>query len=428
MSEMGRRACYYLVGSAGFPNYGDELIAATWLRHLAEVAPAADVWVDCPEPGSARLLLDGLHNRVRFVDTLWRLCQAAPVNEPWSVASWVQRAIHDPGLAARWVAGIELLARADIVHLIGGGYVTALWPNHIGLLAGAAAAVQRSGGRAVMTGQGLHPAATGATPLLRSLIERFDIVDVRDELSAETAGSQPDITMTCDDVFLRLGAGARDLVDPARCVPEYMVCAQSDAGEISAPRLAALVLDTLRSWRARPEQVGIVEGIPGMDREVYALVEHELPGARFYPFSALWEKGLPVGPHQRWITTRFHFHLLAAAAGASGLALSVHPQYYTNKHRSLIALGSGWQLLDPFRPAEPAAMPADGGFHPQVLHRCATGKADLARVIYPSPPAPATRSFDAPREPALDTSTAPPAVPGAARRPRASWNRLIRRA
>src|SRR3712207_1198485 len=104
--------------------------------------------------------------------------------------------------------------------------------------------------------------------------------------------------------------------------------------------------------------------------------------------------------------TRFHFHLPAGAAGASGLGLSVHPQYYTNKHRSLIALGSGWQLLDPFCHAEPAEMSEDGGFHPQVLHRCATRKADLARIIYPSPPAPATRSFDASREPALDTSPA----------------------
>ncbi|HEU0087777.1 MAG TPA: polysaccharide pyruvyl transferase family protein, partial [Pseudonocardiaceae bacterium] len=136
------RPCYYLVGATGYPNYGDELIARGWLRYLARHAPDADVWLDCHSPGPARTLLDGVHPRVRFVDTLWRLCWEAPAGDPadpWEVSAWVQRAVHDPGLAPRWVAGIELLARADVVHVIGGGYVNALWPRHVGLLAGAVA-------------------------------------------------------------------------------------------------------------------------------------------------------------------------------------------------------------------------------------------------------------------------------------------------
>lgn len=327
MTPAGGRACYYLVGSTGVPNYGDELVAATWLRHLAEVAPEADVWLDCQEPGSAQVLLDGLHPRARFVDTLWQLCRLAPSAEPWQVASWVQRAIRDPGLAPRRVAGIEMLVRADVVHLIGGGDITAMWPGLVGVLAGAAAATRRSGGHAVMTGQGLYPPVPGTSPLLRSLVEQFDIVDVRDEPSAEVAGCRSTTRLTCDDVFLRLGAGVLDLVDGAGPVPEYMVCAQSDASDVDTPRLAAHILHTLRSWQAEPEQVGVIEGIPGADREVYSLIEHELPGARFYPFNKLWTDGLPLGPHQWWISTRFHFHLLAAAAGAGGLAPSVHPEY-----------------------------------------------------------------------------------------------------
>ncbi|MDN5748253.1 MAG: polysaccharide pyruvyl transferase family protein [Pseudonocardia sp.] len=409
--------CYYLVGSTGFPNYGDELIAATWLRHLARVAPDADVWLDCTEPSNARLLLDGLHPRVRFVDTLWRLCRDAPSDDPWEVAAWVERAVHDPGLAARWVAGIELLARADVVHLIGGGYVTALWPRRIGLLAGAVAAARRSGGRAVMTGQGFHPAARDTVPLLRALVERFDLVDVRDERSAELAGAAAE--MTCDDVFLRLAAGAADLVDHAGPVPEYMVCAQADAGELSRQRLAGTVLDTLRAWGAAPDRVGFVEGIPALDREVFALVEHELPGVRFYPFHELWRDGLPIAPHQRWLSTRFHLHLLAAAAGASGVALSVHPEYYTAKHRSLIDLGSGWRLLDPATARDEIEAPAGGGFPAQVLRRCAARKADVASALYPPSSVPATPPFDSAGLPLG-------AGPGAARRPHELWARLVR--
>ncbi len=136
----------YLVGTSGFPNYGDELITATWLRYLATVAPEADVWVDCASPGPATVLLGDLHPRVKFVDTLWRLCWEAPSDEPWEVAAWVQHAVEFPGHAPRWVQAIELLHRADIVHIIGGGYVNAIWPRHVGLVAGAAAAARRSGG------------------------------------------------------------------------------------------------------------------------------------------------------------------------------------------------------------------------------------------------------------------------------------------
>jgi hypothetical protein len=392
MATAGAR-CYYLVGSTGFPNYGDELVAATWLRHLARVAPDADVWLDCQEPSNARLLLDGLH-------------------------PWVQRAVDDPGLAARWVAGIELLGRADVVHLIGGGYVTALWPRQIGLLAGAAAAARRSGGRAVMTGQGFHPPAPGTVPLLRALVERFDLVDVRDERSAEIAGTGSPVEMTCDDVFLRLAKGAGDLVDRSAPVPDYLVCAQADAGEFSRQRLAGRILATLRAWDADPERIGFVEGIPGMDREVFALIEHELPGVRFYPFHALWRDGLPLAAHQKWLSTRFHLHLLAAAAGASGVALSVHREYYTGKHRSLIELGSGWRLTDPVTSPEAVEAPSGGGFPATILRSCAARKADVARAVYPPASAAAAPPLDG-------TSSPRKAGPGAARRSRELWSRLV---
>ena len=154
----------YLVATTGHPNYGDELIAATWLKHLATVAPHSEIWVDCPNPGPSEVLLGHLHPRVRFTDTLWRLCWAAPSDGPWEVCSFVQHAINNAGLAPRWVAGIELVARADLVHIVGGGYINSIWPRHTGLMAGAIAAVRRSGGRAVMTGQGLWPVADDVRP------------------------------------------------------------------------------------------------------------------------------------------------------------------------------------------------------------------------------------------------------------------------
>ncbi|GAA4702967.1 hypothetical protein GCM10023215_47890 [Pseudonocardia yuanmonensis] len=368
-----RRPLYHLVGTAGFPNYGDELIAAGWLRHLARTAPEADVWLDCPSPGTAATLLDGLHPRARFTDTVWRLCRAAPEGGPWETAAWVRRAVADPGLAPRWVAGVELLRRADVVHVIGGGYVNGIWPRHAGVLAAAVAGTDQSGGRAVATGQGLTPEADGAGPLLRSLLERFALVEVRDEASARLL-DRPN-TLGLDDAFLPTAA-----VPPTDDAPRVVLCLQSDLSDRPAEALATFVLGALRRWRVDPQEVAVVEGIPGQDRVVYALLEHQLPGARFVPFDRVWGDGLPVAADQTWISTRFHPHLVAAAVGAGGLAVGLNGDYYPTKHRSLTALGSGWDLVTDLD-ATPGR-PGPGGFPPDVVAGLRERKAALADRVY----------------------------------------------
>lgn len=367
----------YLVGTTGFPNYGDELIAAAWLRYLAEAAPDTDVWLDCPSPGPAGVLLDGIHPRARFTDTFWRLCWEAPGDGPWETAAWVRRAMHHPGMACRWVAGIELAARARIVHVIGGGYVNRIWPRHYGLLAAAVGAVERSGGRAVMTGQGLFPAAEDAAPLVRELAARFELADVRDEPSERLLGDVTATGRTGDDLLLGIGPHLYRPAEDER--PEVMLCLQSDLLEIPRPALASFVTGTMRAWGVTGDRIGVVEGIPGVDRAIYDLVEPYLPGMRFYPFSDIWAHGLPAGPEQVWLSTRFHPHLLAAAAGASGVAVPVNPDYYATKHRSLTGAGSGWTLAE--APAVPER-PAGGGFDPAALAALREGKAALAAKIY----------------------------------------------
>lgn len=365
----------YLVATTGHPNYGDELIAATWLKYLAEVAPHSEVWVDCPNPGPSEVLLGHLHPHARFTDTLWRLSWEAPSDEPWEVASFVQHAMINPGLAPHWVAGIELAASADLVHVIGGGFINGIWPRHFGLLAGAVAAVRRSGGRAVMTGQGLWPVPDEARPLLRNLASQFELIDVRDEPSAELLSSAGQLTATGDDMFFGIEPGQYRTDD----LREVMVCLQSDLLDVTVPAMAGFLLDTLRAWDVRPEQVGIVEGIPRVDREVFALVEHDLPGARFYAFSEIMETGLPAAAGQRWLSSRFHMHLMAAAAGAHGVAVSINSGYYTNKHRSLIERGSGWGISEGL---QIPPQPTEGGFDAETLKALQDAKSKLAWSMY----------------------------------------------
>lgn len=229
-----------------------------------------------------------------------------------------------------------------------------------------------------MTGQGLVPFPPGAIDLLRSLADHFDVLDVRDAPSAEVLNRG---TNTCDDVFLELPAPA-----PARQAREFVVCLQSDIGTAAPGALAARLLDLLRVWGVSPGQLAIVEGIPRVDRTVPALLESEVDGAEFHPFREVWRRGLPVAPGQTWISSRYHMHLLAAAAGATGLALSVSGEYYTPKHRGLIDLGSGWTFSDAADTASPTR-PDGGGFPAHVLRRCRDLKRSVAEAVYGTPTA-----------------------------------------
>jgi polysaccharide pyruvyl transferase WcaK-like protein len=370
---------YYLIGTSGHPNYGDELITAMWLRYLAHHRPDVEVYVDCPAPGQAALLLGDLHPKARFVDTVYRLCWEAPSENPRELASWVQAAVHNAGMVPRWVTGVEALVKASTVHVIGGGYINSMWPRHVGLLAAAATAAQISGGQAIATGQGLTPASDAAAAVIQSLAHLFSVFDVRDQPSAQLLGDLA--TLSCDDAFLCYGPRWLDHRPGAR---EFMLCLQSDLLDLNRADLASTVSSTLHAWGVRGGQLGVVEGIPRVDREVYALLEFEFPGARFYPFTEIWRHGLPAAAGQTWISTRFHPHLMAAAAGAHGVAISVNPDYYATKHHSLTELGSAWSFSDGITPF---ARPRQGGYAAQQVQELVARKQEVATRCYRLPTA-----------------------------------------
>ncbi|GAV38850.1 polysaccharide pyruvyl transferase family protein [Streptomyces acidiscabies] len=356
---------HYLVCPAGIPNYGDEVIAATWLRHLAGTAPATDVVVDCLYPETAAAHLDGIHPRARFTNTLWNLCLSLwPEDDPAVVCAWVTDAVRDPGLAD--------LYGAQVIHLAGGGYLNAIWPYFAGLPAGIVTVAEASGARTAATGQGLWPPADDSG-LTRSFLDRFDVVDVRDAASAEFAGLAPQDAY-CDDVFLGMGP---QLLRTEGEMPEVMVSVQSLLADNSPEDTARYVAEVLRSWDAT--DVGLLECSPEKDRDVLDAVEKEVPGVRRYGLDDVLANGLPARAGQRWLGTRFHPHLVAAAAGAYGVGLVVGDGYYGTKHQSLIDAGSGWGLV---RVPEIPPPPDSGGFSGDRLAELRAAKLAVAERVY----------------------------------------------
>jgi hypothetical protein len=362
------------VSSAGLPNYGDELIVAQWLRYLKVRAPEAEVFVDAPSPGSAEVLLGHLHPRVRFVDTLFQVCWAAASEDPWEVAHFAAEATRHPGVVPSRAAGVDLLHTVDVFHLVGGGYLTALWPRYVALISAGQVLVEDFGVRAATSGLGLIPsAASGA--LLDRLTRDYAVVDVRDTESRKLLTGD-NVSETGDDVFLDIAPHLYDRRDTR----EVMLCLQSDLVDAGVGALAEMAMSAMAQWGVDGSQVGYVEAIPGADRRVFDLIEPLAPEIRFYPFTEIWREGLPARRGQRWLTTRFHPHLLAAAVGASGLAVSVKPGYYDVKHESLISRGSRWDLAEAGAPVAPIGTGA--GFFDSEVDSLVQTKQELAERIY----------------------------------------------
>ena len=372
----------YLIGPSGNPNFGDEFIAAAWLKFLAKARPGTDVWLDCPQPGLAQVLFEGLHPRLRVTNTLWRLVHETAGLAPDAAAETIRARVTGLG-SPLYDLGLLKLREAETLHLIGGGFVNDTWPAHAGLVVAMQAVREMTGARLVATGQGLMPVLS--EPPTESLFADFSHAASRDEAGALAYG----ILHELDDAFL----GVSDEIGRNPAEPGLYVCIQSDTVDPERfDKAVELARSAVQDAAARGTTAYYVEAIPGRDRLAYESLADLIPEERFIPFVRIWSEGLPLSAGQTWVTSRFHFHLLAAAAGGGGTAVGMKKGYYDVKHQSVAALGSGWTLAlgeDGDEGGRDAEQPTAPG-QPNRLHRSLPAlverKLDEARSIYPPLP------------------------------------------
>ena len=377
-SAIASNKAYYLVCEPGYPNYGDELIVGEWLKYLAAKHPDVPVYVDCSRPGPASAILRHIHPHLQVVDTLSRLVhensfadveQIADI-DIMGVSKFVNDALEHDGVAARYTAGIEIL-RNEVrsVHFLGGGYMNSMWPLHLARLS-LAQWCRNHGIPVIATGLGLMPLQDDALRFARAQGASFTRFTVRDEETYHAlTGSQtsqigskaandtdalassnlealrrsvdfkPTIGLGPDDSFVN---ALSDCYADPNGLPDTMVCIQSDLVE-DPERLYRHVLDVLKSWGVtRDRPIGVVECMPYVDYPIVTALQSEGYRVAFFPLDNLLRRGLPARPGQRWLTTRFHPHLLAAAKGCSGSFISVSEEYYGVKHHAVLRMGSRW--------------------------------------------------------------------------------------
>lgn len=334
----------YLVSMAGFPNYGDEVIAAAWLRYLAKARPHSEVWLDSRYPGSAAALFSGLHPNLRTTDAIFRAIDDSLHGSGRHIEDLVQN-LGTP----LYDLQMHKLREAGTIHLIGGGFLNSIWPENLLVVRAMRAAADVSGARLIATGQGLLPDAG-------ERLAGFTHVSVRDAGSADLLGTSVGV----DDAFLMdtISDGAvpgDHCGSPAPGQPtEVVLCVQNDAQDDGVfERNLEVAREAVRRSGVPRERVRYVEAIPGNDFAGFDALRDVVSEGGFVPFSALWRDGFTMGPHQVWVSTRFHHHLIAAAHGARGIALVGKAGYYDVKHGSVAALGSNWVLAS----GDPADLP-----------------------------------------------------------------------
>lgn len=371
----------YLISPAGHPNYGDELIAAGWIRYLAETRPETDVWLDCPNPGLATELFHGIHPRLHTTNTLWRACWEAASTDPRTVMDRVVHLVQNYGSPA-YDLGIDRIRRMESIHVLGGGYLNGLWPTNAGVVAGAAAVRSLTGAKLYATGLSVIPVLTGTADGrgndLVELLRGFDHVTVRDEPSASALG----LPLGLDDAFL---AAEHELQRGlARGGADLVVCLQNDLqSETESARVFERARSVVEAALAEGKTVQYVEAIPGVDWSGFNALQDLISPDSFIPFISVWRDGLPLKPSQTWLTTRFHLHFMAAAAGNFGTAISVKEGYYDVKHGSLLNLGTGWSSSPtPGSGRSGSGIPTGSVFAARLGSRVEQ-KRQEARALYP---------------------------------------------
>lgn len=352
---------FYLVAEPGFPNYGDELIAREWVRYLAQLRPEVPVTLDCAKPGNAASILMGLHPRLAVVDTVsavakeresWDLSEMGGVR---ALASWVRDTLELRGNPYYAYAASLLARRTRVVHYLGGGYLNGEWLDNLARIELGSWMAER-GVPVLATGLGLVPLEPGSDTAgyVREVLAKFRAVGVRDVRSGEALAGLANVTVMPDDCFVN---GLEGVASAEERLPRTMVCMQVEFG-VDGNLAFRHVERILEVWGVRPggEEVGVVECNPLADRGVYDYLVGRGYACRFFPTLYLLEQGLPVCEGQRWVSSRYHPHLVAAALGCSGCFVPINREYYGVKHEAVLRMGSRWNAApmgeEPPQPGE----------------------------------------------------------------------------
>lgn len=373
-----------LIGGAGAPNYGDELIVKGWIDHLAETQPRNESFVfqENIAKQCTKLHLPEWHPqkaRVFFRDSAAKAAKLIPKQAIWAHTEFGYNFLRDFGFAKSGYAGFAEMFDTPTIHLHGGGYLSDGSPHKAFYLGLAAAFAKTYQTRIFATGIGFGPVVKPCRDpgLFQEIMDCFEFFEVRDQISLET--------------LHHVAPDARVIHGTDDC---FIVPAEKVFRRDSSLRRLHLSFshgymekypDAFWPWLAQEaegfEEVVFWESYPWFDKVVIEKLRSHIPRVKVHSTYSLLFEPPPIGDLDVFVSHRFHVHYAAARAGARGFYHAPSP-YYVQKHESITKAGSGLLPLDmkclPSLKNLPAVRPLDDA-------RLRGEKLQIARRAYLAP-------------------------------------------
>ncbi|MES2657365.1 MAG: polysaccharide pyruvyl transferase family protein [Verrucomicrobiota bacterium] len=339
---------HILIGGAGAPNYGDELIVKGWLEQLAQPRHDGEAFIFCENSAdtSRKFHITPKHplrNRLAFRDDFNRFAKSVQDLNFWQQVERGFTFMRDFGFLQNGYKGTRDLFDARSFHLHGGGYLAGLW-NEKGFILGLTASFAKLYGIPTSaTGIGFGPFDSDCPDPARfaEILSHFQQFETRD------ADSHQLLTALAPD------AGIIDGVDDTFLLPNDRIFRRDSTKRRLHLSLITRYLKDIPPafWPWLVEQSAAFDEVvfwvsfPWEDREAIARAQAEIPRCSIFTARELVHFRPPIGEDDVFLTQRYHVHLAAARAGARGFHLA-HNGYYRQKHESIVALGSGITALD----------------------------------------------------------------------------------
>jgi polysaccharide pyruvyl transferase WcaK-like protein len=425
---MSDRDLHVIYALAGNGSTGDDLIQDGWIRYLSDEAPDTRIILHSPSSGLLPYYLDRRNVLVDpflpSLDARGGRAAAAGRAGRAGVAELLARGEAAAGMILdRYPEWRRLLERVRVFHVAGGDDGSDRLPQIVRYVGLVAALGRTLGTPVVATGFGLTPREDEADAL-RSVLSGFTTLDVRDSesLAAAAALGLGNASVSCDDTFI---AAVRAAPRRPGGKGRLFVNIQSDGGldarhDALVGAMSTLVADARQAGR----QAVYVSFADRSDRVFWRRLAGAGVRLPLLTHADLLRDGLPFGPEDICITSRYHCHLLAARLGARGLVVEAADGPDAATHRPLAGLGTNWpgffERLEASGAVDLGALdaPAIDEAALVALKRQVAGTHLIAPAALPSAAASAApRSASAPAgRLASPASPPPPAPPVVSRR------------
>lgn len=362
---------HYLIGGSGIPNYGDELIALAWVSVIQRKRPNDKIFLDVTDAEASKAIVGG--RSVDHVEILRHIAKRGAKESFWDNIARGLRFFDDDGPTHH--PNIKVLTdnldNLATFHVFGGGYMNKRWPYAAFYLGLGAAIKKRSSAKVVATGLGLMPLPSPETPeqkaAAREIIKAFDLIEVRD---AESARAYPGTMAGLDDAFL---SPKPQLANSPSTLHVAISFAEQDWSAFARD----LVDRTANDWSPAFDRVLFWNCAPQKDTFALGKFREAIPSIEVIDVSDLVRGRIAFGTDDAMVATRFHPHMMAARAGVPG-AFRFGNGYYSTKHGSVLALGSGFKLIDD----QMRSLPDDRGTLRLFDHHHKDHKRAMVAAIY----------------------------------------------